>query len=132
MNYLLDTGFWIALYNPRKEPEKCQEAETIAELIETENIMYEFLNSKFSRKNNVLHFEKLISRPNYIKVFDEDYRNKAIENFFNSKRTSNVDISLVDEIIKEMIEDTNLKIDFLISFDVGLKNYAISRGVKTN
>ncbi len=138
MNYLIDTGFWIALYNPEKEPERSQDAESIAELIENEQIiipfptMYEFLNSKFSRKEYVLRFEKLISRPNFIKIYDKDYRDKALEKFFNNKRFTKKDVSLVDEIIKEMIEDVNLKVDFVVSFDEGLKNYATSKGINTN
>lgn len=137
MYYLLDTGFWIALYNPAKEPKNNSEAETIAEIIENEKIiipfptLYEFLNSKFSRKEYVQRFEKLISRPNFVKVYDKDYRDKALESFFINKNQTINDVSLVDEIIKAMIEDVNLKVDFLVSFDTGLKNFALSKGLKT-
>lgn len=138
MNYLIDTGFWIALFNPGKEPEKSAEAEVIAELIESHNILipfptlYEFLNSKFSRKGIALNFQKLISRPNYIKICDKDYREKSILDFFNYAIQYKNDVSLVDEVIKGMIDDKNLKIDYVITFDLGLKNYALSRGIKSN
>lgn len=137
MYYLLDTGFWIALYNPAKEPKRNSDAEIIAELIENEKIiipfptLYEFLNSKFSRKEYVHRFEKLISRPNFIKVYDKDYRDKALESFFINKSQTINDVSLVDEVIKAMIEDVNLKVDCLVTFDEGLKNFALSKGITT-
>jgi len=138
MRYIIDTCFWIALYSPEKEPEQSVEAEIISELIETSTIyipyptLYEFLNSKFSRKGLVFNFEKLLSRPNFIKVYDEKYREKSMSDFFEKAIKYKNDVSLVDEIIKGMIEDKKLKIDYLVSFDEGLKNFALSRGLKTN
>lgn len=138
MNYLIDTGFWIALYEPIKEPANFEEAETIADLIENENIvipfptMYEYLNSHFARRSFAHNFQKLLSRPNYYKIFDEKYRNQAYDEFFINAINFSKDVSLVDEVIKQMILDNSLKIDMLITFDESLKNFAIAHGIKTN
>ncbi|WKW45491.1 hypothetical protein P3875_06780 [Myroides sp. JBRI-B21084] len=136
---LLDTGYWIALCNPEKEKEKQNVVKHITKLIDGNNYkiiipfptLYEFLNSKLSRKGRQrFHLETELSKQKYEKVYDEKYRKKALENFFKQFSFVNYDISLVDEIIKEMIEDTTLKTDIIVTFDNGLKNYARSMNVE--
>ncbi|MEK6152140.1 hypothetical protein WIW50_02715 [Flavobacteriaceae bacterium 3-367] len=130
--YLPDTGFWIALYANNEE------AETIATIIEDDNIlipypsMYEFLNSKFSRRGLAYEFQKLLKRPNIKKIYDDDYRDDSFDNFFYNAINYSLDVSLVDEVIKLMIIDPKLKVDFLISYDTSLLNYATAHGVETN
>lgn len=130
--YLPDTGFWIALY------ENDEDAETIALIIEDDNIlipypsMYEFLNSKFSRRGLAHEFQKLLRRPNFQKIFDDNYRDDSIKNFFFNAKYYRSDVSLVDEVIKLMILDPKLKVDFLISYDSTLLNFALAHGIKTN
>lgn len=133
---MIDTCFWIALYNPEKNIDKIEIVEIISELIEEHEIiipfpsLYEFLNSKFSRKNDALHFQKLISRTNYIKLDDKEFKDKALESFFEKAINEQNDVSLVDEIMKEIIDSNKFKIDYLVSFDEVLNNFALSRGVK--
>ena len=137
MNIIIDSCFWIALYNPEMHTHLTKDIEYISDFIENENIiipfpsLYEFLNSKFSRRSDVERFKKLISKPNYIKLDDTLYKFNALDNFFENAIYGNNDVSLVDEIIKEIIIDQKIKIDYLISFDTELNNFAISRGVKT-
>ena len=135
---IIDTGFWIALFNPDREIEKQELVDLITENIKDYLVLipfptlYEFLNSKFSRKQNVIAFMEELSKPNYIKIDDLEYKEKALNNFFEkSQYLNNEDVSLVDEVIKEMINDINLKTDFIITFDNALENYALSRNVKT-
>jgi predicted nucleic acid-binding protein len=136
LNVLIDTGFWIALYSPDKEPILCQEAERIADDIINENIiipfptLYEFVNSKLSRREAKLQFEELLKRQNVTKLSDSEYKEIALENFFIKSKRSYSDISLVDEILKLIIEDKNIKIDYLASFDEGLLNDALSKGIR--
>jgi predicted nucleic acid-binding protein len=136
---LLDTGYWIALFSSENEKEKQDVVEYVSELIDENNYtviipfptLYEFLNSKLSRKGRQkFNLEAELSKQKYEKVYDEKYRKKALENFFKQFSFVNYDISLVDEIIKEMIEDTTLKTDIIVTFDNGLKNYARSMNVE--
>lgn len=136
---LLDTGYWIALFSPEKEKENQDVVEHVSKLIDENNYtvivpfptLYEFLNSKLSRKGRQkFNLEAELSKQKYEKVYDEKYRKKALENFFKQFSFVNYDISLVDEIIKEMIEDTTLKTDIIVTFDNGLKNYARSMNVE--
>lgn len=136
MKIIIDTCFWIALYNPEKHVERKDDIDFITEFIEDEEIiipfpsLYEFLNSRFSRRNDALHFQKLLAKPNYIKFDDNPYKDTALISFFEKAINEYNDVSLVDEIIKEIIATETPKIDYLISFDEGLNNYARSKGIK--
>jgi len=136
LKVVIDTGFWIALYDPAKDPINSLEAERMAEEIEDEDLiipfptLYEFVNSRLSRREAKLQFEKLLSRPNVTKLSDTKYKEKALENFFLKSKSDYSDISLVDEIIKLIIADKNLKIDYIAAFDQVLLKNAISQGIK--
>ncbi len=136
LKIVIDTGFWIALFDPSRDPQKSLEAERIADEIEDEELiipyptLYEFINSRLSRRDAKFQLEKILSRPNVNKLPDTNYRDKALENFFSKSRYDYSDISLVDEVIKLIIADKNLKIDYIVSFDQGLLNDALSKGIK--
>ena len=136
LRIVIDTGFWIALYDPTKDPKNSLEAERMADEIEDEELvipfptLYEFVNSRLSRRDAKLQFERLLSRPNVIKLSDAKCKDKALENFFLKSKSEYSDISLVDEIIKLIIADKNLSIDYIAAFDQGLLNDALSQGIK--
>ena len=135
-NVLLDSGFWIALLDPNDEHEKIEEAERIAKEIEGERLivpfptLYEFVSSRLSRREAVYEFEKLISLPNIERLPDTKYKEIALENFFFNNRRLYNDISLVDEVIKLIIRDKDIKIDYIATFDTALRNEALSLGIK--
>ncbi len=136
LKILIDTGFWIALYDPADDPKLTLEAERISEEIVDEEIiipfptLYEFINSRLSRREAKLEFEQLLKRPNVKKLSDTKYKEQALENFFLKSKFNYTDISLVDEILKLIIADKQINIDYIVSFDNGLLNDAISQGVK--
>lgn len=136
LRIVIDTGFWIALFDPTKDPKNGLEAERMAEEIADEDLiipfptLYEFVNSRLSRREAKLQLERLLSRPNIIKLSDTKYKNKALENFFLKSNSDYSDISLVDEIIKLIIADKSLKIDYIASFDQGLLKDALSNGIR--
>ncbi|MFN7776880.1 hypothetical protein [Flavobacterium sp.] len=136
---LLDTGYWIALFSSDKELEKQDTVEYVTKLIDENNYkviipfptLYEFLNSKLSRKvKQKFNLETELSKQKYEKIYDNDYRDKALKKFIYQYSFTNSDISLVDEVIKEMIEDKNLKTDIIVTFDESLKNFARSMNVE--
>lgn len=133
---LVDTGYWISLYDPTDDPRKTVEAERIASEIEDEEIiipfptLYEFVNSRLSRREAKLEFEKLLRKPNIKRFDDTKYKEKALENIFIKSKYDFTDISLVDEVLKLILEDKQVKIDYIVSFDSGLVNDALSKGVR--
>jgi predicted nucleic acid-binding protein len=134
---IIDTSYWISLYDPTDDPNKTADAERISSEIEEEEIiipfptLYEFVNSRLSRKEAKLEFEKLLKKPNINRLDDGKYKEKALENFFIKSKYDFTDISLVDEVLKLIIEDKKVKIDYIVSFDSGLINHAISKGIRT-
>ncbi len=135
---ILDTGYWIELFNPSSNPLNQEMIELFSKEIVNYKILipfptlYELLNSKFSRNPNTRNFIHEVSKDRYIKIDDAEYKNRALDNFLKKNHYTRVeDISFVDEVIKEMIDDVNLKTDFILTFDQALKNYALSKNVKS-
>jgi predicted nucleic acid-binding protein len=132
---VLDSGFWIALYEPEKEPIKSEIASTIAEVIDESIIcipwptMFEFVNSRLGRRDTLNQFKRITERPNAFLINDTKYRKAALDGVFNKHLKHYGDISLVNEVIKLMIEDPSLQIDYFVSFDEALCNFAASRGI---
>lgn len=133
---LVDTGFWISLFDPTDDPRKTVEAERISVEIESEEIiipfptLYEFVNSRLSRREAKFEFEKLLKRPNINRLDDGKYKEQALENFFIKSKLDYSDISLVDEVLKLILADTQIKVDYIASFDSGLLNEALSKGIR--
>jgi predicted nucleic acid-binding protein len=133
---LIDSCFWIALYDTKNDPKQTLEAEAIEELIQDHNLiipfptLYEFVSSRLSRRETVLEFEKLLYRHNIKRLKDTKYRDKALENFFIKTKWKYNDISLVDEIIKLIMLDKDNKIDMVISFDKAVLNEAQANNIE--
>ena len=134
---IIDTCFWIALFNPEKELKHQEMVELVIDIIDNHKVLipyptlYEFLDSKFSRKDKLERFYNELAKPNFEKINDSKYKEKALSNFFIKSIQINEDVSFVDEVIKEMIDDENLRTDFIITFDKALENYAYSKNVKS-
>ena len=135
---IVDTGYWIELFNPGLNPQNQEIIELISDVIHEYQVLipyptlYELLNSKFSRNHLTNNFKDELSKARYIKIDDTEYKVRALNNFLEKNQyVHSEDVSFVDEIIKEMIDDVNLKTDFIITFDRALENYALSKNVKT-
>ena len=80
--------------------------------------MYEVLNSKFIKsKNRLSQFEEIMKSGKVEFLFDESYRDEALKNTYSIHRRTIPQISLVDSIIREVIKDINIKIDYVITFN---------------
>ena len=121
---LIDTGYWFGLLTPN-DPYTYQ-AQTISELISEYILvipfptMYETLNTNFVKNKKALSVLEDIMKSDKIEfVYDEQYREKALSAVYATHKAPLRHLSLVDCIIREMIEDINLKIDFLVTFNEG-------------
>ncbi len=136
---ILDSGYWISLFNPNDHLEyqdlitKFEKIKNHHKILIPYPTLYEFLNSKFSRNHRTNKFHKELLKENiYSMIDDENYKEEALDNFLrnNAYQRGKQDISLVDEVIKLMIDDPNLKTDYIITLDKVLENYARSKGVQ--
>ncbi len=121
-NILVDTGFWFGLYDSRdnyfKQANELIDYLTLAQILIPFPTIYETINTRFSKNQiGIKSFEKLINQPNVSLVNDNEYKDKALELTFESSIRLKKPYSLVDMILRLMLDDTNLKIDYLISFN---------------
>jgi predicted nucleic acid-binding protein len=123
-NILIDTCFWYALFDARNLNH--HKANELVHYLDIGNIiipyptLYETINTRFTRnKVWVDEFEKLLKNKNVLFVEDIEYKENALSLTFDSTLNRNRPLSLVDMVIRLMLEDVNLKIDYLISFNSG-------------
>jgi len=132
-NILIDTGFWIALYDKRDT--YYTQANNLYEYLSLGNILipypslYETINTRFAKnKDGIEAFEKLIKKRDVVLLDDSDYKIDALELTMDSSIRMNKPYSLVDMVLRLMLLDKRLKINYLISFnpndffDICIKN----------
>jgi predicted nucleic acid-binding protein len=122
---LVDTGFWFAMFDPRDQ--NYPEVQETAELLENARILlpwptlYETLRTKFVKNWKALNrFELFLKKPNIGYLDDIPYREAALELSFTSslRKEPSRPLSMVDCLIRLIIEDVNIKIDYLATFNV--------------
>lgn len=126
MNVIVDTGFWYSFLGNRE-----QERHTVAEnvfyrLVQQETnflvpfpTLYEAINTKLLkdkyRDKADWFLKQLQSNPHFINIPDDEYKelayNKTIEENYRG-------FSLVDNVIRVMMEDKSLRISALLTFNV--------------
>jgi predicted nucleic acid-binding protein len=120
-NIIADTGFWIGYFEEKDNYH--HDALEIASLVFENKIicpfpsLYEFLNTRFTRNiKKVTDYEILLKKLNIEYIYDDDYRNNIINDFILYNKKSK-HTSLVDLIINRIIEDVNVKIDYIATFN---------------
>lgn len=119
MNIIVDTGFWIGLYDERDEHHA-----NAVEYWETYSIgnvfvvpypsLYELLQTRLMRrKKSLAMFKKIMTDVTKVcMVSDDKYKERALEITLNE---SDRDISLVDCTIRMMLEDDSIMKNGMIS-----------------
>ncbi|MFT4222305.1 hypothetical protein [Dysgonomonas sp.] len=122
-NILIDTCFWYALYNPGDQ--YYQKAQKMIDYLEFGNIiipyptLHETLNTKFvSRKDWSVSFNNILNRDSTIFIDDKDYKAKALKLTLDNAITAKRPMSLVDIIIRLILDDVNVKTDAIITFNI--------------
>jgi predicted nucleic acid-binding protein len=122
MNILVDTGFWYALYKEKDQYHGL--AQNMQKYLESNHniilpypVLYETLNTTFvEQKDWMSGFSQILQKTTTIPVSDEPYKEKAL---FSVLTESSRPMSLVDRIIRLMLDDVNLNINALITFNIG-------------
>ena len=120
-NFIADSCFWIALFDATDQFHK--NAVDIKEkiLLEEQSILlpwpslFEILNNRFMTEKSIhwREFFKKGFKNNFILVDDGKYQDSALNSVLGQK-----DLSLVDKVVNLMMEDIDLKIKALITFNV--------------
>ncbi len=120
---LTDTCFWIGLIDDTDQHHN--DSTTISKVVEEATLilpypcLYETVNTKLTRnKKRLVFFEQLIRRSNVELISDSKYREIALDKVFSRNRKyDDYSHSLVDAVLREIILDIDIKIDYLISFN---------------
>jgi predicted nucleic acid-binding protein len=119
----VDTGFFFALYEPKDQHHA--KAVPKEELLESTPLvipwpcLYETVNSRFVKKTaHVEKFEKVIGRAGVVLVNDAPYRDVALELTIKAGKSGVRPVSLADTVIRLMLDDVNVRIGYLLTFNV--------------
>jgi predicted nucleic acid-binding protein len=121
---LIDTGFWIALFTEDdKYFERANKTWGIIskyKLIVPWPTMYETLNTRFVNKvERFVKFRQAIKKQNVSLIEDSIYKENAWSMLLNDfpPEKGKKHPSFVDGIIREMLIDKELKIDYLVTYN---------------
>lgn len=116
---IADSGYWFALFNERDnhhcEAWVIQEETQIHSLVVPWPTLYEAINTRFSRRNhNVIQLKRFLDLPSTVLIEDEPYREASLAFVLENKTHT---YSLVDHVVRSMLEDVSLSIDAFIGFN---------------
>lgn len=123
---IVDTGIWYALLD--KADSKAIYADTIKEIFDKHQLivpfpsLYETINTKLikNRYNQAVGlFYYLNNSQKVILIPDDNYRDKALKTVNSNLNNKDKQYSLVDTIIRLMMEDASLGDIAVITFNVG-------------
>jgi len=119
---LVDTGIWIAMFDPkdqhRAQIEEISEYLDIYHLILPWPTIYETLKTRFTRnRNSMQSFEAYLKRPRILFLDDGPYREEALKLCFSSTLRNYRSLSMVDCLIRLILDDKNIKVRCLATFN---------------
>lgn len=117
---LTDTCFWIGLIDKddqyHDESVKVYDQINKFEIILPWPIYYEVLRTRFMRRPLYVDlFFRELKRPNIKTIDDSPYKQKALDETL--KLAGKRQISLVDMVMRFMLDDAGMKIDYLVTFN---------------
>lgn len=127
MNVIVDTGFWYSYLGTREQERHMVADKVFRRLEELEAnflipfpTLYEAINTKLLKSKNRTKanwfLRQLQSNPRFIKVPDDEYKDDAY--LLTVSENNHRGYSLVDMIIRVMMEDDRLKIDSLLTLNI--------------
>jgi len=119
---LADTGLWYAMFD-RHDPHH-GEAKDKADVLDLFQIvlpwptLYETLRTKFVRNSLALgQFERFLKSPNVTYLDDAAFRDAAFEMAFESSLRRGRPLSMVDCLIRLLLEDVNTRVSYLVTLN---------------
>ena len=121
-NVLCDTCFWYGLFDPRDQyyetaVSKAEQLDSLR-IVLPWPILYETLRTQFVKNGPALaRFEAYFRRPHITYLDDQFYRDDALRVALESSLHRSRPLSLIDSLIRLILDDTNTKIDYLVTFN---------------
>ena len=125
MDYALaDTGVWYAMFDPRDQ--HATDIEEKAEILDLCRVvlpwptLYETLRTRLVRNRLALQqLENYLKRPHVEYLDDTPYREAALDLAFSSSLRDFRPLSMVDCLIRLLLDDVNVKVNLFATFNVG-------------
>jgi len=121
---LVDTGLWYAVFDRHDQHHAEVKAKGTAEALELFQIvlpwptLYETLRTKFVRNFIALdQFERFLKKPNVTYLDDSPYRDAAFEMALESSLRRGRPLSMVDCLIRLLLDDVNTRISYLVTLN---------------
>ncbi len=121
---LVDTGVWYALSDPTDRIVSEEVVDAIQARIEVHSVVvpwpiaYETLRTSFVRKRLALErFEQKLKSPRVILIDDSPYREDALELSIESSLRGQRPLSMVDCLMRILLDDINVNIHYLATFN---------------
>jgi len=122
-NTLVDTGVWLSLVDRNDNVASRAEVDAIDDLLQGHRVVlpwpvgFETLRTKLARKRVAMQaLERRLKSPLVEWVEDQSYRVEALEMTFEAARRGRA-LSLVDCLIRLILDDVNLRIDYLATWN---------------
>jgi predicted nucleic acid-binding protein len=134
-NVLTDAGIWFALFDPRDQyaAHADQKAEylDLLHIVMPWPILYETLRTRLVRNvQSLRRFETYLGTRNITYLEDGQYRDDALRLTFDSSLNRSRPLSFVDCVLRLMLNDVNIRIDYLLTFnDVDFADVCRNRGI---
>ena len=119
---LVDTGFWIALFNGRDQYHTAASGK--APMIDNVRIafpwpiLYETIDTRFVKNSvGMTRLNMLLKSPKTVLIDDTSYRDSALNVTIREPQNPLRPISLVDMVIRFILDDPNVSIDALLTFN---------------
>jgi predicted nucleic acid-binding protein len=119
---LVDTGYWIALFDPREPAhERVVGSEDLIEsltLVVPWPILYETLRTRFVRRRDwVARLDGRLKRPNVVFIDDRDYCEEAYSLSVEYSTRRKRPISMVDMLCRLLIASGAVRINYLLTIN---------------
>ena len=119
---LVDSGFFFALLDPRDQHHAAarekQDWLEMLSIVMPWPILYETINTRFTRRpGTIARFESIIHAPETEFLDDGPYRLEAYEDTLAQAKAPRHAMSLVDSVLCAILDDTNVRIDAMLTFN---------------
>jgi predicted nucleic acid-binding protein len=120
---LADTGLWYAMFDQHdqhhSEAKEKAEVLVLLQIVLPWPTLYETLRTKFVRNSVALgQFERFLKRPNVTYLDDSAFRDAAFDLALESSLRRRRPLSMVDCLIRLLLDDVNTRISYLATLNV--------------
>lgn len=119
---LTDSCFWLGMVDPKDQHH--DKSKAISELINDYKILfpwpclYETVSTHLARsRERTLYFESILKKPDIEFIDDTKYKTSAMNLVFEFSRYNGFTYSLADGVIREILKDVDVKINYLVTFN---------------